>query len=222
MNSNQNSRSMSVLNFNRIESKMSQTFFSQLFGRKFKKVKTGTNSRANTTSFNNVCVIMKSEQNFSNMTSMTQCYHSETSVTPAVTFINRGEGLVSMQLMERIMINDNELYSMGLSEYSLDKNYLSNSKSFKTSSNVTDLVSECCPPLDDQQWFYGSLERQKAMKMLEKRPIGSFIIRSSKTHQNCLAMTLRVPNDYNFIGIAHYLIQNTPNNGFKIKVILLL
>ena len=198
---------MSSLHFNKSLPNMSQTFLSQLFWwRKLRKAKSVINS---SNSFSNVCVIMKSEQSC-----VTQCFHSQTSVTPAVTFINRDEGLVSMQLMDRIMINDNELYSMGLSDYTSNHNFQSSPQSLELSPFKNH--SEYC--LEDQQWFYGSIGRQQAIEMLDNRPIGSFIIRYSMTQQNCFAMTLRVPNDYQMSGIAHYLILRTETNAYKIKV----
>lgn len=167
----------------------------------------------------NVCVILRSEQSTrtvgqSRSRSVTESFHSQTSVTPAVSFVNRGEGLVSMQLMDRVMINDNQLYSMGLSELALDYSPL------KTSHPSCDYLT----PFRDSsltsshfQWFYGSIDRQNAIKLLNSRPIGSFIVRHSTTDRDCYALTVRVPNEYQISGIAHYLIDIT-NATFRIKV----
>ena len=155
---------------------------------------------------------MKSEQSC-----VTQCFHSQTvtSVSPAVTFINRDEGLVSMQLMDRIMINDNQLYSMGLQSDYTTNNFQSIPNSFEMSSNLSNDFNYC---IEDQKWFYGSISRQKSEQMLDSRPIGSFIVRYSTTQQNCFAITLKVPNDYHMSGVTHYLILKIEFNGFQIKV----
>lgn len=186
------------------------------------------------TSYNNVCVIMKSEQSSCRIfaesqrqhNSITECFHSHTSFTPAVSFINKGEGLISMQLMDRIMINDNELYSMSLSEHPISS--ISNNHLSSASHSIHTALQPPTPPvrndslyennIESQHWFHGSIHRESAIKMLENSPIGSFIVRYSTTKQSCYALSVRVPNDYHLTGIAHYLIIITSQNTFKIKV----
>ncbi|XP_054159119.1 GATA zinc finger domain-containing protein 8-like [Oppia nitens] len=198
-------------------------------------------SRCCSQSLNNICLIMKSEQRSTTTrvhrnqspatgscrrshrnnpnqksTTINECYTMQTSrVTPvSVSFINRSgggsgggagddEGLVSMQLMDRVMINDNEFKDFQQLKYSNNSNNNNNNN-----NSIT---------IEDQQWFYGSTEREMAIEMLNSCPIGSFIIRYSTTKDNCFALTLKVPNDYQMQGIAHYLIQMTHKNAFKIK-----
>ncbi len=192
------------------------------------------------TSYNNVCVIMKSEQsscrifseNQRQHNSLTECFHSHTTFAPVVSFINKDEGLISMQLMDRIMINDNELYSMGLSTHPISSYNNSNNMSSALLSNVSihTALEPPTPPvrndslydsnIEAQQWFHGSIHRDNAVKMLENSPIGSFIVRYSTTKQSCYALSVRVPSDYHLTGIAHYLIIITQRKTFKIKVFI--
>ena len=118
------------------------------------------------------------------------------------------------------MINDNQLYSMGLSQLGFDHKNELNTATLELSTRAlnTDYVSPSySSSLKDQQWFYGWIDRQNAIKLLNNRPIGSFIVRHSTTDPNCFALTIRVPNDYQMTGIAHYLISAT-DNRFRIKV----
>ena len=175
---------------------------------------------------NNI-LIMKSESktrilNQNQPNSVTECFNSETSMSPVVSFINRDEGLVSLQLMDRILINDNQLYSMAVNTNQNNYNPTANNEYKCNSMNSSSIyMTNVClnnEEIESKVWFYGWLEREKAIEILEKQSIGSFIIRYSTTHRNSFALTLRVPNDYHFTGIAHYLIVTTDKNYLKIKV----
>ncbi|CAG2106242.1 unnamed protein product, partial [Medioppia subpectinata] len=213
----------SNLQFSQSLSNTTIKFLNQLFSRhKSRRMKDVIKCTNASNSLNNVCLVMRSQQsttmfNQSQQNSVTECYHLQTSVTPSVTFANRGDGLVSVHLMDRIMINDNELYSMGLSHNQNDYNTHTNHNSLQLSplSLNSDSLQEY--DIKGKQWFYGSTQRDNATKMLDNCPIGSFIVRRSTTQQNCFALTLRVPNDYHLTGIAHYLIVMTERQTFKIK-----
>ena len=56
------------------------------------------------------------------------------------------------------------------------------------------------------------------MEVLKSEPIGSFLVRSSATKPGCYALSLRVPEEFQPRGIAHYLILKTHRGGYKIKV----
>lgn len=61
------------------------------------------------------------------------------------------------------------------------------------------------------------LYREIALEVLHNEPIGSFIVRESTTKTGCLALSIRVPKEFQPAGIAHYLILKT-GKGYKIKV----
>jgi len=67
-------------------------------------------------------------------------------------------------------------------------------------------------------WFQPHMSRETAVKIVADCPVGSFIIRNSKSHLSSgyLAMTVRVPKSFNDSGILHYLIVTT-EAGFRIK-----
>ena len=56
-----------------------------------------------------------------------------------------------------------------------------------------------------------------ALDTLRREPEGSFVVRSSNSRSGRLALTVRVPTQYNPSGIVHYLIVRAPK-GFRIKV----
>ncbi|GFY79330.1 SH2 domain-containing protein [Trichonephila inaurata madagascariensis] len=60
------------------------------------------------------------------------------------------------------------------------------------------------------------LQQEIALEVLAEKPEGSFIVRKSTTKPGCFALSLRVPQEKNPTGIAHYLILQT-NKGYKIK-----
>jgi len=55
------------------------------------------------------------------------------------------------------------------------------------------------------------------LEVLGQEPVGAFMVRESTTKPGCFALSLRVPQEFHSLGIAHYLILRT-NKGFKIKV----
>lgn len=195
----------------------------------------------NSGSYNDLCVIMKREQSTriftsddsNNTTNHISQYRQEcrlltnSSLSPVVSFINQGDGFISMQLMDRVMINENELYSMSLADHSWHSG--TNKPSSISTSNAS-LVANASPPTpplrndslydndnEMSSWFHGSIHRDKAIKMLQNTPFGAFIVRYSTTKQNCYALSVRVPFEYQPSGISHYLIMSTPNGTFKIK-----
>ena len=75
-----------------------------------------------------------------------------------------------------------------------------------------DAATESC------SWYQPYLQRDLAVKILSDCPVGSFIVRNSQTHLSagCLALTVRVPRNYNGSGVLHYLILAS-EAGFRIK-----
>ena len=71
---------------------------------------------------------------------------------------------------------------------------------------------------EQSSWYQPHLSRELAVKILAECPVGSFIVRNSQSHMSsgCLAMTVRVPKNFNGSGILHYLILVT-EAGFRIK-----
>lgn len=59
--------------------------------------------------------------------------------------------------------------------------------------------------------------REITLEVLGQEPVGAFMVRESTTKPGCFALSLRVPQEFHSLGIAHYLILRT-NKGFKIKV----
>lgn len=59
--------------------------------------------------------------------------------------------------------------------------------------------------------------REITLEVLGQEPVGAFMVRESTTKPGCFALSLRVPQEFHPLGIAHYLILRT-NKGFKIKV----
>ncbi|CAH8473550.1 unnamed protein product [Heterobilharzia americana] len=70
--------------------------------------------------------------------------------------------------------------------------------------------------LNQAPWYQALLPREIAFELLAKEEVGSFIVRNSATHPGCCALSVRVPNKDNPIGITHYLIQKT-NRGVRLK-----
>ena len=70
---------------------------------------------------------------------------------------------------------------------------------------------------EQSSWYQPGLPRDLAVKLLADSPVGSFVVRNSRTQgSGCLAMSVRVPRSYNSAGILHYLILVT-EAGFRIK-----
>ena len=58
--------------------------------------------------------------------------------------------------------------------------------------------------------------REVALQVLEREPLGSFMVRESESVPGNLALSLRVPRTFLHHGIAHYIILKT-RDGYKIK-----
>jgi len=70
---------------------------------------------------------------------------------------------------------------------------------------------------EQSSWYQPHLPRDLAVKLLADCPVGSFVVRNSRSQTSpCLAMSVRVPRTYNPAGILHYLIMVT-EAGFRIK-----
>lgn len=52
---------------------------------------------------------------------------------------------------------------------------------------------------------------------LRCQPEGAFVVRKSTSHRCCLALSVRVPELHNSVGVSHYLILRS-TNGFRLKV----
>lgn len=59
--------------------------------------------------------------------------------------------------------------------------------------------------------------REITLEVLGQEPVGAFMVRESTSKPGCFALSLRVPQEFQPLGIAHYLILRT-NKGYKIKV----
>lgn len=167
-----------------------------------------------------------SELNFYKSTS--DLLSNKDTSAPVVSFRNKGEGMIAMQLTDRVMLNENQLYSLNISSSPKLK---SNDKLKKAACAAK---ANCYMTLDHREkddtsglynstlanepWFYGSIERERAIQLVQNCSIGSFVVRNSSTKSRCFALTVRVPNDYNGIGIAHYLILQAETGMLKIKV----
>ena len=68
----------------------------------------------------------------------------------------------------------------------------------------------CCPVC---------LRREIAVEILQQEVLGAFIVRESKSHPGCFALSIKVDGDFNETGIANYLVVRTKNGGYTIKVI---
>ena len=70
---------------------------------------------------------------------------------------------------------------------------------------------------EQSSWYQPHLGRDLAVRLLADSPVGTFIVRNSRTQgAGHLALSVRVPRTYNTAGILHYLIMVT-EAGFRIK-----
>ena len=60
--------------------------------------------------------------------------------------------------------------------------------------------------------------REIAVEILQQEEKGAFIVRESKSHPGCFALSMKVDKDFNESGIANYLVVRTKNGGYTIKV----
>lgn len=82
------------------------------------------------------------------------------------------------------------------------------------SDSLLDKPEEC--ELKKAPWFQAGIPREITLEVLGQEPVGAFMVRESTTKPGCFALSLRVPQEFHPLGIAHYLILRT-NKGFKIK-----
>ncbi|XP_054267286.1 tensin-3-like [Macrosteles quadrilineatus] len=65
-------------------------------------------------------------------------------------------------------------------------------------------------------WFQAGIPREITLEVLGQEPVGAFMVRESTSKPGCFALSLRVPREFQPLGIAHYLILRT-SKGYKIK-----
>lgn len=139
--------------------------------------------------------------------------------------MNKGEGVIAMQLVNRVMINENQLYSMHLTPPKDAENNLSDLSCYASleppHEKRSAIMREQEYSLNGEIWFYGCISREQAIQAVQNCATGSFVVRNSSTKDNCYALTVRVPRDHNHTGVAHYLILSTEDNRFKIKVYII-
>jgi len=78
------------------------------------------------------------------------------------------------------------------------------------------IFEEEAEQLRQAPWFQAGIPREIALEVLRNEPIGSFIVRESTTKSGCFALSMRVPREFQPMGITHYLILRT-GRGYKIK-----
>lgn len=149
------------------------------------------------------------------------------SSVPIVSFKNKGDGKIALNLDHEAIVNDNQLYSMNIlpTYYSIDdrnriRNF--NSTHYAPLSKESTMDNSNDNSLENEPWYYGQIDRENAIKLIQNCPTGSFVVRNSFSNEGCYALTVRVPYDFNHNGISHYLILQTDEDKFKIKVIYLM
>lgn len=155
-------------------------------------------------------------------------FPGDTSTSPVVRFRNNGdEDAIAMQLVNRVMLNENQLYSMNhsgkgtlgpkasacdqLPQGLSDNCYVSLEAPQETTLSKHD-------PMNKEIWYYGNLERERAVQLVSRSFTGSFLVRSSSTFKHSYALTVKVPLDHSHTGVCHYLIIRTDEGKYKIKV----
>ncbi|XP_071945037.1 uncharacterized protein [Antedon mediterranea] len=66
-------------------------------------------------------------------------------------------------------------------------------------------------------WFRTGIPKEIAVDILSQENIGAFMVRESKSHPGCFALSIRVQTTFNKSGLANYLIVKTKNGGYTIK-----
>ena len=71
---------------------------------------------------------------------------------------------------------------------------------------------------EQSSWYQPHLARELAVRLLTDSPVGTFLVRNSRSQgaTGHLALSVRVPTTYSTAGILHYLIMVT-EAGFRIK-----
>ncbi|CAI4230875.1 unnamed protein product [Auanema sp. JU1783] len=70
--------------------------------------------------------------------------------------------------------------------------------------------------LENVNYFVKLPTRELLVRNLLSHPEGAFVVRYSESKKRCLALSVRVPQNYNASGIAHYLIIRN-EDGYRIK-----
>ncbi|XP_070560464.1 uncharacterized protein [Ptychodera flava] len=71
--------------------------------------------------------------------------------------------------------------------------------------------------LRNAPWFQAGIPREIAMEILQQDEVGAFVVRDSKSHPGCYALSLRVPKEIHASGIANYLIEFTLGSTYSLK-----
>ncbi|CAF0927188.1 unnamed protein product [Didymodactylos carnosus] len=79
------------------------------------------------------------------------------------------------------------------------------------------LLSDDERELMSAPWYKPNIERETVCDALQKADYGMFILRNSKTHIGCFALSIKVPKYYQENNIAHYLIEKVNNQGYRVK-----
>ena len=155
--------------------------------------------------------------------------------TPVVSFVNQGDGRISVDLCGRVMTNENELYAMAA--LTTPAHLCASNLATMISSRHVNCQNHCyvpqppLPPLPSLQyrndsffdcdnqppaWYFENMTREQCVNMLAGSAIGSFAVRTSS--RGCYALSVSVPVQVQPSGVAHYLIIRTSHGSFKIKV----
>ncbi|XP_071805500.1 uncharacterized protein [Asterias amurensis] len=71
--------------------------------------------------------------------------------------------------------------------------------------------------ITEAPWFKAGVPREIAVEILQQEEKGAFIVRESKSHPGCFALSIKVDLNFNESGIANYLVVRTKNGGYTIK-----
>lgn len=66
-------------------------------------------------------------------------------------------------------------------------------------------------------WFKAGIPKDIAFEILRHQDKGAFIVRESKSHSGCFAISIKVDTNFNDSRIANYLVVRTKNGGYTIK-----
>ncbi|XP_066921999.1 uncharacterized protein [Clytia hemisphaerica] len=71
--------------------------------------------------------------------------------------------------------------------------------------------------LKDAEWYQPGFSRSIAEEILQNRPVGSFFVRDSTSHQGSFVMTMRVPKEVKESQSMNYLIVQDRDGLYRIK-----
>lgn len=66
-------------------------------------------------------------------------------------------------------------------------------------------------------WFKAGIPKDIAFEILRQQEKGAFIVRESRSHSGCYAISIKVDTNFNDSRIANYLVVRTKNGGYTIK-----